>query len=261
MKKYWPEVLVGVVEIALVVMQNTELVSYISKDSGVALVRIISFQMVLFFLYVLLRLSLVVAENNLFRSRIEKEVNLFARNANSVVPLHEDDFYLHMMKYIRKAEKSVALAQLDVRPPKKIPGSSGSIYYNKFIGLVKSNRSVRFQRVERVSREKVEWIESLIGSLEGNVNFSLRCVNYPGQPDKTGNISVQLIDDLYTFLVAIPQHYFPHTNRDLLLFGKDVNELWRRYYDDVLWEMGEPIIEDGIFYSDRWEQLKSDLGV
>lgn len=261
MKRYWPEIIIAMLEIILVIIQNIDSwAGVFGRDSTTAVVRLTSIQIVIFILYALTRLGLLFTSAKAFYSEVSADLGRLSSTRYSVQPLQEDDFYDELHKRLKSCRKSAALTHLDTNPPTRLRGSPGDRYYKSLFGMIKSQETVRFQRVERASEEKIDWIQNMIDDLEGFSNFSLRCIRSSPEPRELGLISTQLIDDTYTYLVAVSKHYSAHTHRDMLVTGKELNDLWRGYYDSILWERAVPIIENGVVKVENWETLKLEMG-
>lgn len=256
-KKYWPEVVVALLEIFLALVPSINIFGVEYEDTHKY--EIFTLQATVFFLFVLFRLRMLESNSNDSLNIIKAEIKQFTEESLRINILHEDDFYSNFSETINSASKSVLISHLDIKPPTKLKGSSSKKYYDDFFRLVKSKSIVRYKRVERVSKEKIEWIETIINKLKDSDNFSLRCFISENNDEKLGAISVQLIDDNYVYLVAVSGHTMPHTKRDILIRGREINMMWQMYYEDILWNTSHSIIENGRLNQENWDILKQKL--
>jgi hypothetical protein len=181
---------------------------------------------------------------------IERDLN----TRSTVAALLDTDFYSRFPVALRAAQIGVAITHLDTRPPTRIKGSSNERYYGDLPKIVKSSRA-RFRRVDRASREKRSWLEGIVQQCSGSSNFSLGVLLTGSTDRKLPHVSVQLIDDDTTVLVAISEHDRTHGPRDIWIRDPDCTNLWRAYYDAILWRPAVKVIEDGVFNKDAWEEV------
>jgi hypothetical protein len=67
----------------------------------------------------------------------------------------------------------------------------------------------------------------------------------PPAPRKLPTVSVQLVDERLTYLVAIVEHVGAHSPRDLRISDSAAAKMWLAYYDEMLWRPAIKIVEDG----------------
>jgi hypothetical protein len=118
---------------------------------------------------------------------------------------------------------------------------------------------VQFRRVERLDREKVEWIERLARNYEGLTNVSLAVLRLEHEARKPSQVSVQVIDNNLVYLVAIAEHEGLHTDRDIRIRDEEAARIWISYYDASLWSRAQPIVERGKFDRTLWQRLRSQV--
>lgn len=174
--------------------------------------------------------------------------------------LDEVGFYNAFRTAIGTATKTVAISHLDTKAPLRVPGTAEADYYRAFHRLVRLRNQVRFRRIERLSKDKVAWIEEFMARHKGRTNFSLACLNDEPTIRKLPYVSVQIVDDSLTYLVAIAEHYGEtHPKRDLVIHDVDAAALWRAYYQQ-LWDRADVVIDAGKVDEAAWRALKRRLG-
>ena len=176
--------------------------------------------------------------------KIRKLESRLVHNADA---LRQDDFYTAFWERVAHATFAVDISHLDTHSPLDgaLPGSATKKYYDEFKKLPRSRPQVRFRRVERISWQKRNWIDSLVTDMAGRPNCSLACLMVPQEPRKLSTVSVQLVDKEVAYLVAITEHVDAHSPRDLRISDPTAAEMWLAYYDEMLWRPAVKIIENG----------------
>jgi len=192
-------------------------------------------------------------------SATHKDLGQLFLSRSEVIALHEEKFYAKFRTAVESAAKAVAISHLDTKPPVRRKGSEEAAYYKAFHELVRVRTNVRFQRIERVSPQKIAWLSELVKAHEGHHNFSLSCITSEPEKRKLPYVSVQIVDEETTFLVAIAEHYDPHTERDILIHDVKATSLWREYYKG-LWSSALPVIEDGRLNAANWKLIQEKMG-
>lgn len=231
-----------------------------TRPEGILYVVTVQITVLIFYLAVRNILERSVTEQAMASlSAASGDLRSLLQARSMVAVLHEDEFYRQFTTALESAGKAVAICHLDTRPPVRAQGTAEAEYYRRFHELVVTHSGVRFQRIERVSREKLPWVSELLEKHSGHQNFSLGCLELGSGDRKTPYVSVQIVDDSSTFLVAIAQHYSPHTVRDILIRDADATALWQRYYGD-LWDGALVLLENGVINTKNWKGLRQRLG-
>ena len=170
----------------------------------------------------------------------------------------EDEFFDSLESHALSARKRVDLTYLDNLPPSKVRTPRGQLYYARLIHAIRSNTGVHYRRIVRANAAMREWIESQIGDLEGQVNFSLACYrdSRPDDPDIEA-VTVQLVDDEVTYLVSLGTQRASRSPRDIVIYSTIFNEMWTRYYQNV-WNKSIVILERGVLL-EEWSRLTRSL--
>ncbi|MFP8834391.1 hypothetical protein ACLIJR_08990 [Hydrogenophaga sp. XSHU_21] len=179
----------------------------------------------------------------------------------SVEVVHEHDFYSKFADRLRNAGKLAYISHLDVVPPQNyyLQGTQAFDYYKQIFEIIRSNPKLPVRRVERVSKEKISWIEKHIEELKGVPNFSLSCYVESPSTALPKSISVQCVDDTDAILVAVAKHSNPTEPRDIWLCGDSVTKMWRQYFEQRLLANAQPIIVNGVVDAKAWDILKASL--
>lgn len=163
---------------------------------------------------------------------------------NTYLPLEDTQFYDQFHSILKGATSSVFISHLDTHAPTPLKKSSSESYFAGIRRIIERNPTVRFRRVERLCQEKLDWIREWETWGHGKANFSLAVL--PIESDRNQpHISVQLIDHEHTFLVAVGQQLQDTPFRDAYIFGVGANQMWRRYYNTVLWSRAVVVLENG----------------
>lgn len=180
------------------------------------------------------------------------------QNLEAELIYREEDFFELLETYASSARQRVDLTYFDNRPPDQVRTHRGKQYYNNLIGIIRRNPSVHFRRIVRANAAMLPWIASQIEDLKGQSNFSLAFYRElsPAGPEIDA-ITVQLIDDEFTFLVSLGTQRSSRTPRDIVVRSSIFNEMWTRYYD-MLWSRSVVVLERGAI-CDSWEKLNQSL--
>jgi hypothetical protein len=213
------EVVFGIIDLALVAAYVAWDYLKIYEDKETAFQWFLIFQFQILFAYLLARVKVERSKIEASNAKLLAEIHGLRRSINhNTVALRQDQFYSDFHLDISMATAAVDISHLDIRPPldAALPGSETRRYYDDFARTVRTRGNVRFRRIERVSRQKREWLEHLVDEFTGRANFSLACLVTPEEDRKIGAISVQLVDARKVYLVAIREHSSAHAVRDIL---------------------------------------------
>lgn len=192
----------------------------------------------------------------------KKELSSTVEKLPKIELLHEEEFYARFPYHIHTATRNVDLAHLALESPLQDIKPEQSDYYKSLKKSVKSNSRVTFRRVERVSKDKAEWLQQLVTGFTGQTNFSLYCLvddESTRNNEMSDLLSVQLIDDKHLFIVALLEHTSTKGHRDIYIRDEGVTGFFREYYKGRLVDKSVPIIVNGQLKNDKWEQIKATL--
>lgn len=194
--------------------------------------------------------------------KLKREIVNNLNNVPKVEMLHEEEFYSKFKYIIKNAQTNVDITHLSLENPLNGSKTEQKAYYKDFINIVNEKQNVDFRRVERISKDKVIWIETLLSQFNQVHNFSLYCLKEPDNSkfeDLVDLISIQRVDDSHTFLVALLEHKSTIGKRDIYLRNKEVTTFFRTYFQKRLIEKSIPIIRNGNIDTKAWLTIKKAL--
>lgn len=192
-----------------------------------------------------------------YREQKEEIVNIL-KNIPIVEILHEESFYNKFTQCINSSTHNVDIAHLGLAKPTNLKTTVQSQYYKKLKEYVKQNPAVTFRRVERVSIDKIDWIELIMKDFKGIKNFSLYCF-YDNSNEMSDLLSIQRIDETHSFIVAMNEHNSTRGSRDIYIRDKNVTEFFIEYYNNRLINRSRTIISKGKVDFNQWESIKKTL--
>jgi hypothetical protein len=194
-------------------------------------------------------------------AEIKQTVEAYFSPDMTVEVVHEQNFYARFSEKIRNARLLAYISHLDVVPPAVyyLEGSAAYDYYTQIFHIIRNNSKLLVRRLERVSKEKIPWIEEHIRQLGGAPNFSLSCFVELPETALPKGVSVQCVDETDAVLVAVARHSNPTEPRDIWLTGDLVARMWRDYFEQRLWASAQPIIVKGVVDAAAWNALKARL--
>lgn len=175
---------------------------------------------------------------------------------------HEEEFYSNFKYIIKNASTNVDITNLSLESPLGSNKPEQDDYYAEFLKVVRGKPRVKFRRVERISKDKIPWIEKLIADFSGVANFSLYVIldSIDERSNELSNlVSIQRIDNEHTFIVALLEHTSTIGYRDIYFRDRSVTEFFREYYQKRLIIKSKSIIINGRFVQSTWESLKREL--
>ena len=212
---------------------------------------------------VVVYLAVIAIVLGLFVQSIERRIsNKIDKNLSTITQvdfIYEEEFYSKFKQLVSQASISVDITHLGLSPPMTRENTQQGDYYKDFADLCRKSRA-NVRRVERISKEKIEWIESLINKVEGVVNFSLYCIlDLNVRPNEMSeSISVQRVDE-HLFLIALTEHRSTSKPRDIYIRSKQLNEYFKNYYETRLVQSATLIIKDGRLFKEEWEKMKGKI--
>jgi hypothetical protein len=195
-------------------------------------------------------------------STLNQEINTTLSKIPKIEMLHEEEFYSKFKSLINFSTQNIDITNLSLDNPLKTIGDEQHNYYKEFIQIIKQKKNVKCRRVERISVQKIEWIDSLINDFRNVNNFSLYCINETEESRKKELIdllSVQRIDDQHTMIVALLEHDSTGGKRDIYIRDSGVTHFFIDYYNKKLIARSTPIIKNGKINTDSWNTLKKSL--
>lgn len=160
--------------------------------------------------------------------------------------LRDDEFYSEFYAAAEGAVHTVRICYFAPTPPADGAPKGRLEYYRKLAALIKRERRAQYQRLIRYSDANRDWIAELLRDLEGEPNASIAVVDADLEPTKRMPLalSVQIVDENKSWLVAIKSHERQGAFRDLYVESKDFAEAMGLYYER-LWSNATLVLENG----------------
>ena len=175
-----------------------EIKRLITLPKGIAIaLAVISFSMAALSAHAVLESMARTKESEIARQQSEELV----KAAQLCSAVHESEYFITWPAQFKSAKYKVDITHLARNPPYLGKHTSEGEYFRDFKGLVKGSPA-QVRRVERLTVEKIEWIEKLIAGLKGANNFSLAIFDDPF-PGEMGYIDIVL----GTFELSRPLNY------------------------------------------------------
>lgn len=168
--------------------------------------------------------------------------------------IQEAEFYPAFLQEIKTAQKNVDICHFARKPPKRSRDYEKS-YYKALPDVIKNSRA-SCRRLERITKDKLPWIEEIIDTYKGVNNFSLRCLFDDEKSEQILPVSVQRIDDHKVYLVALAEHYATHGPRDIAITSPELTRLFTQYFNERLWDKAVLVMENGNLDENEWKKLK-----
>lgn len=226
----------------------------VSWGSLISEFELVFYSLLLIGFYVSTSLFLLKSELTSIEDETRTGVQRIIDSKGLVEAIGAEEFHERFRRHATFAKSAVLMSHLDTEPPRK-KGPTGS-YFSNLESLIKGNSSAEFIRVERLSPEKIEWVQELISSLGSEGNFSLYVLNVDG-PQKLPHVSVQVIDERVSALVAVHRHSAAGSKRDIWIEDRDTARMWAEYFRAFLVNNSNSIVKNGYFDESEWDALRS----
>lgn len=174
------------------------------------------------------------------RNSTESALRQLAR----ITPLRDDEFYPQFLTRMRRATNRVFIAYLATYPPDGTAHRDRKEYYIKQARLLRDNTNITFRRIVRNCPDNREWICTLLQQGNGRPNANLGLLDDSDADDMPLALSIQLIDDVDTWLVAVTGHERKGPHRDVHVSDREFNALMAEYYDR-LWKKATVLLDTG----------------
>lgn len=208
----------------------------------------------------------ITIELNAMRKEYADRILEYVRNPligigtlSAITHLNEQSFY-SQLEYIisNEAITRVWISYMHDQRPSNLIGTKQYQYYSNFKKLVKKHQDVTFKRLILASVDALEWIAEIATELEGQQNFNLAVYVDGGDSRASRPLSIQCIDDKYTFLVAVHEEEQTSGRRDILVKDVEFTGKFSKRYSE-LYDCSVSIVEAGKFDRERFEKLKKEV--
>jgi hypothetical protein len=166
--------------------------------------------------------------------------------ATIVRRLSESDFYNHFRCAVEEAQHSVRIAYLAPYPPTEVAYKHRKRYYEEILELMKRRTDLTFKRLVRASPKNDRWIADLLHELRDrpNVDIAMLTRDLPSECDLPLALSVQVIDDDKSWIVAIGSHEREGDFRDIYIENADLAKGLAEYYNRI-WQVSDKLLDRG----------------
>lgn len=163
----------------------------------------------------------------------------------SIRPLTDGEFYDEFLSAAKSATSIVRIAYLSPTPPLRAAPRDREKYYSEIADLVRRRENVQFFRLIRRSDANLEWIVSFIRDFDGVSNMSVALIDdAPEAKPSSIGLSVQIVDDKQSWLVALDGHERRGRYRDIAVDNPLFADGMTKYYER-LWDLGAEILRNG----------------
>lgn len=195
-------------------------------------------------------------EEHYLRTQL-KAVQTLAERCGVCTAVHESEFYALWPRQFEQAAANIDVAHLGPRRPNQQRSDTESKYFGSFIKMAKKSKA-QIRRVERMTREKLEWIEELISGLTDATGFSLGIYEDDlGDAEMPRALSISRVDMTVAWIVAMTEQQSLQGLRDLEVRGREAVGLFATYFENRLWRPARIVIREGKFDEAVWSEIKS----
>lgn len=180
-------------------------------------------------------------------------LKILAQKGGYCAAVHEKEFYFLWKKQFEEGQNNIDITHMGKVPPRNL-NSQEIEYFNNYVLMTKAT-TANTRRVERLTKEKITWIDNLHSSLKGCNGFSLSVVI---DTSEIMPISVSRIDDKYAWIVALSQGESTINFRDILITDKNVISILSNYFENNLWKKSVLLLNRGQS-TGNWEEIKRRL--
>jgi hypothetical protein len=160
--------------------------------------------------------------------------------------LRESEFYNHFRSAVEDAEHSVKIAYLAPYPPTDVAYEHREKYYKEILELMRRRSDVTFKRLVRASPKNESWVAEMLQELKDrpNVDIALLTRDLPAGSNLPLALSVQVIDDDKSWIVAIGSHEREGEFRDIYVENATLAKGLGEYYSRI-WQLSERLLDGG----------------
>lgn len=143
-------------------------------------------------------------------------------------------------------QKSFFLKSIAPYPPAQVSTENQAEYYRDVLKTIRRLPNVTFRRVIRQADRNKSWVAELARKLRGRRNAHIAIL----RRDLTENdlmplaLSVQIIDEEKTWIVAIRTHEREDRYRDVYVHSREFGQALMDYYNR-LWTYSDVVLEHG----------------
>lgn len=157
-----------------------------------------------------------------------------------------DHFYNEFNSAARSATFSVNICYFAPYPPAQVSTENQAEYYRDIVRTIRRSRNVTFRRIIRQADRNKLWIAELVEKLMGRRNAHIAVLqrDLPENELMPLALSVQVVDEEKTWIVAIKTHEREDRYRDVYVHSREFGQALMDYYNR-LWSHSNVILEHG----------------
>lgn len=188
---------------------------------------------------------------SLLRTQTGIENSLTAKSAVKV--LRDDEFHDDFLIACRRANSHVCITNLSPKPIYFDASEERKRYLLDLVREIQNKPRVQFRRLMRETSDNLDLAEDLLSKLQGVTNSHIALLSDSGKEDNPLALSVQIVDDHDSWLVALSSHERQSSYRDVHVHDKIFTQALHKYYER-LWDRGTVILDSGVV-TERGNQL------
>ena len=180
----------------------------------------------------------------------ERDKERFEKDIKSVFPsikikkIRDDEFYIQFLAEAKMAKNDVNIMYLSPTPPGHTNNRERSEYYKSMTSLIRKTNNVRFNRIVRITQANKEWITNLLLQFDGSANVYIAGYKDHETIDNPLALSVQIIDQKQSWLVAVGSHERQGAYRDIYIESNEFGEAIQKYYNRI-WSRSDVLMNAG----------------
>jgi hypothetical protein len=197
-----------------------------------------------------LSLAAIGVANNLNAVLQEQAAEKMRRRIESALPMvvikkqRDDEFYLEFEHAVRTSESSVNICYFAPEPPTYDPDPARKRYYRKLESEMRSRSDVTFRRIVRATEANRVWANNLAKTFSGRSNVSIALIEEDLDAEMPLALSVQTVDGVKAWLVAIEAHNRKGQYRDVYIESDAFTDAMVKYFDR-LWKRSVVVLDSG----------------
>lgn len=177
--------------------------------------------------------------------------------------LSRDEFYSVFLSELKSCKSRVDIAYLAPYPPTSLADKKTKKYYDDSLVILKrrSNESLSYRRIVRLTNENWPWILSLCDQLKNVATFSMAVLEDSGnQISNPLALSVQTVDKERSYMVAVQEHQPYSSVSDIMISSQTICTYFDMYYNRI-WSRSTIIMEKGKLNQENKGEIEAKLGI
>lgn len=173
--------------------------------------------------------------------------------------LSADDFHDDFARAVKAATSRILITNMTPDPSYFQHDVARKEYFREHVRKIRKSRAP-YRRIHRWTQKNENWLREQIVAFEGRSNASMAILSDSSNSSMGLALSVQVIDNDTTWLVAVEQHNPPSQYRDIMIRDRGFAELMGKYHER-LWQLSRVVVSDGVITKDGEKFLNGTLRV